>query len=109
MIPIIFDMDLENNYENEKDKLIKYKLIQKLTNECAFIIKMSEMRSFDHFIEILKETVHEIIPIKFKSNEKPEYRFIDNLRPMISQEEEFFKNMKNIEIELTKSKFFVRN
>lgn len=55
------------------------------------------MSTFDDFIEHLKEAIYEVIPLN-----ETEYRFIDNFRPMIQKEEEFFKAMKLKEIELTK-------
>lgn len=61
------------------------------------------MHSFDEFLDNLKAAIHEIIPIKLTfENEGLEYRFIDNLRPMIQKEEKFFKYMKLNEYDLVK-------
>jgi hypothetical protein len=65
------------------------------------------MNSFDMFIETLKDALHEIIPMEIK--DETDFRFTDNLRPMIYKEREFFKMMKLKEFELSKSssKFFI--
>ena len=61
------------------------------------------MNTFDELIESLKEAIYEVIPL-----DEAEYRYIDNFRPMIPKEEEFFKGMKMREIELTKKFPIVR-
>ena len=59
------------------------------------------MGSFDVFIETLKEAIHEIIPIEIKV--ETDIRFIDNLRPIVNKEDEFFKSMKSKEHDFSKS------
>lgn len=107
LIPIIFDDELEVDYEDdlktEFDKNLKLKLIRNLTSDCIFSINMSEISSFKVFVENLKEAIVDIIPIKDEieaSMTGVEKRYADNKRPMTSEEETFFRYMKDKESEL---------
>lgn len=113
LIPIIFDDELEADLDDDQntkfDKNLKMKLINDLTKDCIFSINMSEISTFQMFTDNLKEAIVDIIPIKDETKMTkltPEKRFIDNKRPMNSEEEVFFKQMKVKETDLMQSKKF---
>ena len=59
------------------------------------------MSSFQCFLTSLKEAVADLIPIDDKLPQV-EKRFVDNHRPITSEEEAFFKHMNKVEALLSK-------